>query len=102
MASSPSGRSPRERRSFTPAFLRNDPLWSHADFMRLWSGRAGSQLGAQLSLVAIPLYAVLALGASPLEMGILSAAAGIPRLLFGFLAGAWVDRHRRKPIMVAT
>ncbi len=70
--------------------------------MRLWSGRAVSQVGAQLSIVAIPLYAVLALGASPLEMGILSAAAGIPRLLFGFLAGAWVDRHRRKPIMVAT
>jgi predicted MFS family arabinose efflux permease len=70
--------------------------------MRLWSGRAVSQLGSQLSIVAIPLYAVLALDASPLEMGILGAAAGIPRLLFGFLAGAWVDRHRRKPIMVAT
>jgi MFS family permease len=77
-------------------------VWSNADFMRLWSGRAVSQLGSQLSIVAIPLYAVLALDASPLEMGILGAAAGIPRLLFGFLAGAWVDRHRRKPIMVAT
>ncbi len=101
--SSPSpGRSPRERRSLVPSFLRDDPLWSHTDFMRLWSGRAGSQLGSQLSLVAIPLYAVLSLGASPLEMGILGAAAGIPRLLVGFFAGAWVDRHRRKPVMVVT
>ncbi len=102
MSSSSPGRSPRERRSLLPAFLRNDPLWTHVDFMRLWSGRAGSQLGSQLSIVAIPLYAVLSLGASPLEMGILGAAAGIPRLLFGFFAGAWVDRHRRKPIMVVT
>lgn len=102
--SSPSpGRSPAERRlRFRPAFLRDDPLWSHADFMRLWSGRAVSQLGSQISVVAIPLYAVLALDASPLQMGILGAAAGIPRLLVGFLAGAWVDRHRRRPIMVAT
>jgi predicted MFS family arabinose efflux permease len=100
--SSPSpGRSPRERR-FRRTTLANDPLWSHPDFMRLWSGRAVSQLGSQLSLVAIPLYAVLALDASPLEMGLLGAAAGIPRLLVGFLAGAWVDRHRRKPVMVAT
>lgn len=102
MSSPSSGRSPRELRSILPAFLRDDPLWSHADFMRLWSGRAMSQLGSQLSIVAIPLYAVISLGASPLEMGILGAAAGIPRLLVGFLAGAWVDRHRRKPVMVVT
>ena len=70
--------------------------------MRLWSGRAGSQIGSHISLIAIPLYAVLALDASPLQMGILGAAAGLPRLLVGFLAGAWVDRHRRRPIMVAT
>jgi predicted MFS family arabinose efflux permease len=70
--------------------------------MRLWSGRDGSQIGSQISIVAIPLYAVLSLDASPLQMGILGAAAGIPRLLVGFLAGAWVDRHRRQPVMVAT
>jgi predicted MFS family arabinose efflux permease len=70
--------------------------------MRLWSGRAVSQLGSQISLVAIPLYAVLALDVTPLEMGILSGAAGVPRLLFGFPAGAWVDRRARRPIMIAT
>jgi MFS family permease len=102
--SSPQPGSPDPSRlpSWLPSAIRNDQLWSHPDFMRLWSGRAVSQLGTQVSLVAIPLYAVLALDASPLEMGILGAAAGIPRLLFGFFAGAWVDRRPRKPIMVAT
>lgn len=81
--------------------LANDPLWSHQDFLRLWSGRAVSQLGTQVSLVAIPLYAVLALDATALQMGILAAAAGVPRLLFGIFAGAWIDRRRRQPVMVA-
>ena len=82
--------------------LFSDPLWRHADFMRLWSGKAISQVGTELSLVAIPLYAVLSLDATPLQVGVLAAAAGVPRLLLGFVAGAWVDRLRRKPIMIAT
>ncbi|HYH12822.1 MAG TPA: MFS transporter [Thermomicrobiales bacterium] len=86
--------------SWLPSSIRNDRLWSQPDFVRLWSGRAVSQFGTQISLVAIPLYAVLALDASPLQMGLLAAAAGIPRLLIGFIAGAWVDRLRRRPIML--
>lgn len=70
--------------------------------MRLWSGRAISQFGTQISLIAIPLYAALSLDASPFEMGLLSAAADAPRLLLGLIAGAWVDRLRRKPIMIVT
>jgi MFS family permease len=81
--------------------LFRDPLWNHPDFVRLWSGRAISQVGTELSLVAIPLYAVLSLDASPLQMGILAASAGLPRLLLGFVAGAWVDRLRRKPRSLA-
>ncbi len=88
--------------SWLPATIRNDRLWSHPDFVRLWTGKTVSQMGTQVSLVAIPLYAVLALDASPIQMGILGAAAGIPRLLVGFLAGAWVDRLHRKPILLAT
>lgn len=104
MPSSSSGSS-----SPTRKFLRfhrfvppNDPLWHDSDFAWLWSGKAVSQFGTQISLIAIPLYAAIALSASPFEMGLLSAAAGMPRLLLGFVAGAWVDRLRRKPIMVAT
>lgn len=88
--------------SWLPSAIRNDHLWSHSDFVRLWAGKSVAQFGTQVSLVAIPLYAVLALDAGPLHMGILAAAAGIPRLLIGFIAGAWVDRLRRRPIMVVT
>ena len=98
----PGSPTPHRRPSWLPSGIRNDQLWSQPDFVRLWSGKAVSQFGTQISLVAIPLYAVLALDASPFEMGILAAAAGIPRLLIGFVAGAWVDRLRRRPIMLAT
>lgn len=103
MPSSSTGSSSRNRvPSWPPTAIRNDQLWGHADFVRLWGGRSVSQFGTQISLVATPLYAALALNATPFEMGLLTAAAGAPRLLFGFVAGAWVDRLRRKPVMIAT
>ena len=102
MPSDPGSPSPSQPPRWLPAGIRNDHLWNHGDFVRLWFGKSISQFGTQISLVAIPLYAVLALNASPLEMGILAAAAGIPRLLLGFIAGAWVDRLRRKPILLIT
>lgn len=104
MSSSSSGGSTPDSSSIRRPRSRlfRDPLWNHPDFIRLWSGRAISQVGTELSLVAIPLYAVLSLDATPLQMGILAASAGLPRLLLGFVAGAWVDRLRRKPIMIAT
>lgn len=76
-------------------------LWRNRDFLNLWSAETIAQLGHQLGIVAIPLIAALTLRASPLEMGILAAAGQLPRLAVGFFAGAWVDRLRRKPIMIA-
>lgn len=76
-------------------------LWRNRDFLNLWSAETVAQLGHQLGLVAIPLIAALTLHASPLEMGVLAAAGQLPRLAVGFFAGAWVDRMRRKPIMIA-
>jgi len=86
---------PRPRR---PA----DGLWQNADFLNLWGAETVSQFGAQITPVAIPLLAVLTLHASPFQMGLLAMASGLPVLLFGFIAGAWVDRLHRKPIMIAT
>lgn len=76
-------------------------LWRQPDFLRLWIAETISQIGTQLTIVAIPLIAALSLHASPLQMGLLTAAGGLPRLLVGLVAGVWVDRLRRKPIMVA-
>jgi predicted MFS family arabinose efflux permease len=77
-------------------------LWRHPDFVRLWCGSAVSLLGTQVSAVALPLTAVLVLGAGPWEMGVLSAARWLPYLLLGLVAGVWADRVRRRPLMIGT
>lgn len=86
------------RKPFTSG---HSTLWQNRDFLNLWSAETIAQFGTQLGIVAIPLIAALTLHASPLEMGILAAAGQVPRLVVGFFAGAWVDRMRRRPIMIA-
>ena len=75
-------------------------LWRHADFMKLWTGQAVSQFGSMVTRDALPLIGVLVLQASPLQMGLLSAAGFAPVLVIGLLAGVWVDRVRRRPILI--
>ncbi|MGI8857146.1 MAG: MFS transporter [Thermomicrobiales bacterium] len=77
-------------------------LWRHANFLRLWTGQTISQFGSQITLLALPLTAALTLHATPAEMGILSAAETAPFLLVGLFAGVWVDRLRRRPILLIT
>ena len=55
-----------------------------------------------MTLVAFPLTAVLVLNASPEQMGVLAACRTAPVLVLGLLAGAWVDRLRRRPLMIAS
>jgi MFS family permease len=82
---------------------RRDPrgLWRHAGFMKLWGAETISQLGTQVTLLALPLTAVLVLHATPFEVGLLGTAEFLPFLLVGLPAGVWVDRMRRRPILVA-
>lgn len=82
--------------------MRAAGLWRHADFLRLWAGQTISQFGSQITLLALPLTAALTLHATPAEMGILSAAETAPFLLVGLFAGVWVDRLRRRPILLLT
>jgi MFS family permease len=72
-------------------------------FRRYWTGQTISMFGDQISSIALPLVAVLALHANPAEMGALTALVWLPNLLFGLHAGAWVDRHghRRATMIVA-
>ncbi len=76
-------------------------LWRNAEFRKLWIGQTISQIGSRVTRGALPITAVMVLGASPWQMGILSGAVAIPVLLFGLFAGAWVDRLRRRPILIA-
>ncbi len=67
-------------------------LWRHGDFLRLWLGQTVSELGSQITLVALPLTAILTLHASAFAVALLSSFEFVPFLLFGLLAGVWVDR----------
>ena len=77
-------------------------LWRHREFRKFWAGSAISDVGSQVTALAVPLIAVLTLDATPWQMGLLSAAGGAPILLVGLFAGVWVDRVRRRPVMIAT
>src|SRR5262245_43532077 len=81
--------------------LPSGGLWRHSDFMRLWVGQTISKFGSQIGGGALSLTAILILSATPVQMGLLSAAGSVPVLLFGLLAGVGVDRLRRRPIMIA-
>ncbi len=74
-------------------------LWPEADFRRLWLGQTVSEFGSLLG--ALPLVALLALDASPAQIGVLAALESLPRLLLGLFAGVWVDRVRRRPLLLA-
>ena len=80
----------------------NASLWRHPDFMKLWAGQTISALGSVVTRTAIPLVALLVLGAGPLEMALLVVAASLATLLVGLFAGAWVDRLARRPVLIAT
>jgi len=72
-------------------------------FRRVWSGQTISLFGDQISLIAIPLTAVLVLDANAKQMGYLIAAELVPNLFFALHAGAWVDRRgRRRQTMIFT
>lgn len=77
-------------------------LWRHREFLKFWAGAAISDVGSQVTLLAVPLIAALTLQATPWQMGLVSAAGGAPILLVGLFAGVWVDRVRRRPVMIAT
>jgi MFS family permease len=75
-------------------------LWKHNDFLKLWVGETVSLFGSQITVLALPLVAANTLQASPSEMGMLGFAQYVPWLLVGMFAGVWVDRLRRRPLMV--
>ena len=75
-------------------------LWRHADFIRLWSAETVSQFGSQVSLLALPLAAVLVLHASAFQVATLNVVEFLPFVLISLPAGVWVDRLRRRPILV--
>ncbi len=75
-------------------------LWRHPDFMKLWVGETVSVFGSQITMLALPLTAVLVLNATPSQMGFLTAIEFAPFLILSLFAGVWVDRLPRRPILM--
>jgi MFS family permease len=85
------------------ALVRNpfaSPLWRNDAFVRVWSAASISIFGSLITRIALPLIAILTLGAGPIEVAILRSVDLVAALLVGFVAGAWVDRLRRRPILI--
>ena len=77
-------------------------LWRDRDFVTYWAASAISDVGSQITALALPLIGAITLGASALEMGVLTAAGSAPIVIFGLFAGVLVDRLRRRPVLIAT
>ena len=77
-------------------------LWHNRDFVKFWLGQTVSQFGSGITGIALPLTGVLLLAATPSQMGILSALDGAAVLAIGLFVGVWVDRIRRRPLLIAT
>jgi MFS family permease len=95
----PTPRQPSES-ELAAAAPHRPSLWRQSDFMKLWSGQSISQFGDEITLLAIPLLAINILGAGPFEMGILGVVRFLPWIFFTLPAGVWVDRMRRRPILI--
>jgi MFS family permease len=75
-------------------------VWREPDFMRLWAATTASMFGSFVTRTALPFAAILVLGAGAGEVAILRSAELVAGLALGLVAGAWVDRLRRRPILV--
>ncbi|HEY7420578.1 MAG TPA: MFS transporter [Gaiellaceae bacterium] len=76
-------------------------LWSHRDFLKLWTGQTISEFGSQISQLAIPWVALVTLNASAFEVATLGTVEFLPFVLFTLPAGVWVDRLKRRSILIA-
>lgn len=76
------------------------PLWRNGAFVRVWAAATISIFGSLITRMALPFVAILVLGAGPFEVAILRSLDVLAALVFGLAAGAWVDRLRRRPVLV--
>ena len=81
---------------------RPPSLWRDLDFAKLWIGQTISEIGSRITIVVLPLIAVLILNARPGQMGMLAGIGGFASLIVGPAAGLFVDRLRRRPILIVT
>jgi MFS family permease len=76
-------------------------LWRDGEFLKLWAGQGISEIGSQVSVLALPTVAILVLGATPFQVGLLAALEFLAFPVLGLVAGVYADRLRRRRIMIA-
>ena len=76
-------------------------LWRHADFMRLWAAQTFSAYGSRITRTALPFIAVAMLDQDEVMVSVLTVLQLAPGLLVGLLAGGFIDRNRKRPILIA-
>jgi MFS family permease len=80
--------------------LPSPSLWRNGAFLRVWSAATVSVFGSFVTRLALPFLAILTLKAGPIEVAVLRGLELVAALVVGFVAGAWVDRLRRRPVLI--
>lgn len=80
----------------------SSPIWRNAAFVRVWTAATISIFGSFITRLALPFVAILVLSAGPIEVAVLRSLDLIAALSVGFVAGAWIDRLRRRPVLIWT
>src|SRR5262245_27138834 len=75
-------------------------LWRHADFLRVWAAQAVSAFGSRITRTALPIIAVATLGQPEGVVSLLTALQLAPGVVVALVAGGFVDRSRKRPILV--
>jgi MFS family permease len=78
----------------------NTALWRNAAFARVWTAASVSIFGSLVTRMALPLAAILVLGSGAIEVAVLRSLDLVATLILGLVAGAWVDRLRRRPVLI--
>jgi MFS family permease len=91
-----------ERRARARHATEASSVLANRDFVKLWTGETVSLIGTQNTQLALPLVAILTLRADVFQVGLLNAMRHAPVVVFSLLAGVWLDRCRRRPVLVAS
>jgi predicted MFS family arabinose efflux permease len=75
-------------------------LWRNPAFVRVWAAATISIFGSLITRLALPFAAILVLGSGAIEVALLRGVDLVAALVFGLVAGAWVDRLRRRPVLI--
>jgi hypothetical protein len=79
-----------------------EDVFGHPGFLGYWTAETVSGFGTYVTTVALQVLVVVTLHGSATDVGLLNASRWLPYLPFGLVAGALVDRRRRRPVLVGT